>query len=128
MFTHVIHLYLCLPLVTHAYSCLPMFTTVYLRLYMFTHACYPSLPMFTALFTLVNLCFPWSRTFELDNLSNCDNFYYCVHHVYSTVIIVLGIMDLYHDTYGERQFCSCLQPTTATQQYKSYRQFLAIIN
>lgn len=72
-----IHLYSCLLLVTHAYTCLPMFTTVYLCLCMFTHV-YPFLLMFTILFTLVNLCFLWSCTFEFDNLNNCDNFYYCV--------------------------------------------------
>ena len=95
-----IHLYSCLLLVTHAYT---MFTTVCLCLCMFTHV-YPFLLMFTILFTLVNLCFLWSRTFEFDSLNNCDNFYYCVHHVYhvySAVLIVLGIMVLYHDTYGD---------------------------
>ena len=42
------------------------------------------------------------RTLEFDNLNNCDNFYDYVYNVYSIVLLVFGIMVLYHDTYGER--------------------------
>ena len=103
MFTLFTYVYSSLSIYTHVYSWLLMPIPVYLCLCMFTHA-YPFLLMFTILFTLANLCFLWSRTFEFDNLNNCDNFYYCVHHVYhvySAVLIVLGIMVLYHDTYGD---------------------------
>ena len=111
MFTQV---YPFILMFTPGYSCLYLFTHVYYCLCMFTHV-YPFLLMFTILFTLVNLCFLWSRTFEFDKLNNCDNFYYCVHHiyhVYSAVLIVLGIMVLYHDTYACNHAWNPMYPVT----------------